>query len=124
MNQADLKNTFESQGYIKIPQALEPEELENLESCTSRLTDEFVRNLISQGKLHSASDAVPIDQRIVSILEKSGACWRALGMRKAGDEADYSSLDLPSPGSNVFAVRFCSWRNPRYPSANSLPSSS
>ncbi len=72
MNQIDLKCTFESQGYIEIPQALEPEELENLESCANRLTDEFVQKLISQGKLHSAYEDEPIDQRIVSILEKSG----------------------------------------------------
>ena len=68
----DLKSEFESNGYLKVPQALEPEDLSVLITCADRLLDEFSGKLKSNGQLKSDYGSESFDSRIVSILQESG----------------------------------------------------
>jgi len=67
-----LKSEFESNGYLKVPQALEPEDLSVLITCADRLIDEFSGKLKSHGQLKSDYRSESFESRIVSILQESG----------------------------------------------------
>ena len=73
----DLKSEFESNGYLKVPQALEPEDLSVLIRCADRLIDEFSGKLQSNGQLKSDYRSESFDW-IPSTMGRSRSIWTSL----------------------------------------------
>jgi len=73
MDLAKLKEMYETQGYVVASGLLNGGDIDLLRSCVKRLTDDFAEKLLAEEKLVSGYKAEPFEQRIVSILEESGA---------------------------------------------------
>jgi len=73
MDRVAIKDAYKVQGYVKVPGLLNEADIASLRQCAKRLTDEFVLELQEAGKLTSGYGDEPLDKRIVSILEESGA---------------------------------------------------